>query len=87
MTTPLRAIGTGRSRRASSSFVHEWSRCRAGAAAARRPLTEWRGLDQTWRARQVERQYLETIGDLELHELGITRADALREARKPFWAA
>jgi uncharacterized protein YjiS (DUF1127 family) len=35
------------------------------------------------RARQ--RRVLETLDDHQLHDLGVTRAEALREAWRPFW--
>lgn len=40
-----------------------------------------------WRYRQVQREraQLRALSDRELRDIGITRYDALCEARKPFW--
>ncbi len=40
-----------------------------------------------WRCRQVQREraQLRALGDRELRDIGISRYDALEEARKPFW--
>ena len=38
-----------------------------------------------WRRRARERKQLAALDDRLLHDLGISRADALRECWKPFW--
>jgi uncharacterized protein YjiS (DUF1127 family) len=40
-----------------------------------------------WRARQVERVFLEGLHDFELREMGFTREARRREMSKPFWRA
>jgi uncharacterized protein YjiS (DUF1127 family) len=39
----------------------------------------------TWQDRRVGRQLLRSMSDRALHDIGLTRADVLRETRKPFW--
>ncbi len=38
-----------------------------------------------WQTRAGERMHLLTLDDHELRDIGITRAEAEAEARKPFW--
>ena len=38
-----------------------------------------------WRARARDRQELARLSDRMLRDIGITRLDAERELRKPFW--
>ena len=38
-----------------------------------------------WRERARERRQLLAMGERELHDIAITRVDALREASKPLW--
>ena len=40
-----------------------------------------------WQRRSRSRQELQGLSDATLLDLGITRCDAQRESRKPFWAA
>jgi len=40
-----------------------------------------------WQTRAAERQQLVGLDDRMLQDLGVTRADVWREARKPFWQA
>jgi uncharacterized protein YjiS (DUF1127 family) len=40
-----------------------------------------------WEARVRERGYLLSMDDRELHDLRLTRAEAVDEANKPFWRA
>jgi uncharacterized protein YjiS (DUF1127 family) len=40
-----------------------------------------------WRRRARERRELSELGERDLHDLGISRCDAQREAQKPFWRA
>lgn len=39
----------------------------------------------TWRQRVSQRRRLASLEDHRLKDLGISRADAKREASKPFW--
>lgn len=41
----------------------------------------------TWDARHKMRVALEGLTDHQLADIGLTRADATAEARKPFWRA
>ena len=50
---------------------------------AKRPL-ETLGL---WLARQRQRRRLAELTRAELEDIGISRGEALAEARKPFWRA
>jgi uncharacterized protein YjiS (DUF1127 family) len=45
------------------------------------------GIDRvlTWQQRRAERRALQSMSDRTLHDIGLTRADALRESRKAFW--
>jgi uncharacterized protein YjiS (DUF1127 family) len=38
-----------------------------------------------WRRRAVERRELAGLNDETLHDIGVTRAEALYLANKPFW--
>jgi uncharacterized protein YjiS (DUF1127 family) len=40
-----------------------------------------------WRERVGSRNELRNFGDRELRDIGLSRADASREATKPFWMA
>ena len=40
-----------------------------------------------WQERASQRHVLAQLGDRELKDMGISRADAESEARKPFWRA
>ncbi len=57
-----------------------------GAAVAR----DIAGVGQTlltWQQRASQRRHLATLDARLLHDTGISREDALAEARKPFWQA
>ncbi|MGH6954384.1 MAG: DUF1127 domain-containing protein [Alphaproteobacteria bacterium] len=41
----------------------------------------------TWRRRARGRRQLEMLDDRMLHDIGLSRVDVWREARKPFWRA
>jgi len=41
----------------------------------------------TWQMRANERHHLAALDDHVLRDMGLGRADALREAEKPFWRA
>jgi len=45
----------------------------------------WVELFETWLRRRRERAQLLTLSEREVHDIGITRCDALREAEKPLW--
>jgi len=40
-----------------------------------------------WRERAEQRRHLSGMNDRMLKDVGISRADAVREASKPFWQA
>ena len=40
-----------------------------------------------WQERAIQRTHLAALDDHRLKDLGISRADAVREAAKPFWRA
>jgi len=40
-----------------------------------------------WHERESQRRALESLGDHALRDIGLSRADAAREADKPFWRA
>lgn len=40
---------------------------------------------QIWFARYRQRQQLRQLSEFALKDIGVTRADALQEADKPFW--
>jgi uncharacterized protein YjiS (DUF1127 family) len=40
---------------------------------------------ETWLLRRDRRRELGSLDDEQLKDIGISRADAVREARKPFW--
>lgn len=57
-------------------------------AAAGRPvngLTALIAISALWLARSRQRRQLLTLDDRMLADIGISRADAQAEARKPFW--
>ena len=56
-------------------------------AAARRLFAELRTLIAEWRRRARGRRELAALSDRCLRDIGLTRYDAKREARKPFWRA
>jgi uncharacterized protein YjiS (DUF1127 family) len=39
----------------------------------------------TWQERAQQRHQLETLNDHMLRDIGLTRADVMAEATKPFW--
>ena len=55
--------------------------------SARRPFAELRSLIDEWRRRARGRRELAALSDRCLRDIGLTRYDANREARKPFWRA
>lgn len=60
-------------------------RARAAARAPARPGL--RALLREWVRRWRQRRRLEDLDDRMLRDVGVTRADAEREARRPFWQA
>jgi len=56
-------------------------------ASARRLVAELRTLIDEWRRRARGRRELAALSDRCLRDIGLTRYDANREARKPFWRA
>jgi uncharacterized protein YjiS (DUF1127 family) len=55
-----------------------WGRCR-------RILVAVPDLALAWQERARQRHYLAMVDDHMLHDIGISRADAVRESAKPFW--
>jgi len=49
------------------------------------PLTELRSLVALWRRRVSDRAELAQCSDRDLRDMGVSRATALGEIRKPFW--
>jgi len=62
-----------------------------GAKALTTALGEWSlGIINTlltWQQRADERRHLSEIDDRLLKDMGLSRADAFNESRKPFWLA
>lgn len=67
------------------SCNHSPSRLRALARALSLELIDLCNLLLVWQARWRERGRLDRLSDHMLKDLGISRADASREVRKPFW--
>jgi uncharacterized protein YjiS (DUF1127 family) len=65
-----------------STFALPFRSIAAGAAGLFTALVE-RLL--TWQERAAERHYVRNLGDHELRDLGLSRADLEREYAKPFW--
>lgn len=61
------------------------SRWRAVARALSLELLDLGTLLLVWQTRWLQRAHLDRLGDHMLKDLGISRADAWREVRKPFW--
>ena len=55
--------------------------------AVRQFLAEWRETIAEWRRCARSRHELATLCDRCLRDMGVTRYDADREVRKPFWKA
>ncbi len=58
------------------------------AQAAAASGTWWARLTQTlrlWSQRAAERHQLWDLSDSDLRDMGVSRADAVAEASKPFW--
>lgn len=69
-------------------MAHVQSACRAPAispAPSRQWLTDLFTLVNEWRCRARGRRELAALCDRCLHDIGLTRYDAVREIRKPFW--
>jgi uncharacterized protein YjiS (DUF1127 family) len=60
---------------------------RAGAPFWKTPLLPFTFAGLTWQRRASERTRLAEMDDRAYKDMGITRADAWRETRKPFWSA
>jgi uncharacterized protein YjiS (DUF1127 family) len=71
-------------------MAHVQSMCRARSispAPSRQWLADLFTLVNVWRRRARGRQELAALSDRCLRDIGLTRYDALREVRKPFWRA
>jgi len=60
---------------------------REQAAPSYRLLADVTALLQKWRSRARGRRDLAALSDRCLRDIGLSRSDALREIRKPFWRA
>jgi uncharacterized protein YjiS (DUF1127 family) len=69
----------------SQSFVLEPRRGSSDAAADLHAARRWFGAVETWLIRRQERWDLSLLDDRMLKDVGISREEALWEARKPFW--
>jgi uncharacterized protein YjiS (DUF1127 family) len=49
------------------------------------PRKRWPGLFAVWRDRAKKRRQLAAMRERDLKDIGLTRLDAAREVRKPFW--
>jgi uncharacterized protein YjiS (DUF1127 family) len=54
---------------------------------SRRLLADLTALFRKWRSRARGRRDLAALSDRSLRDIGLSRSDALREIRKPFWRA
>lgn len=71
-------------------MAHTQSLCHAPVTPGktlRQFFAEWRGTVAEWRRRARSRHELAVLCDRCLRDMGATRYDADREARKPFWKA
>jgi uncharacterized protein YjiS (DUF1127 family) len=71
-------------------MAHAQSLCHAPSsprASLRRLFAEWRIVIEEWRRRARSRHELAVLCDRCLRDIGVTRYDANREVRKPFWRA
>ena len=57
----------------------------APAASAASPFTQFRATVALWVQRARERAELAQCDERDLLDMGVTRATALAEIRKPFW--
>jgi len=60
---------------------------RQGIRQALGEICRWIELIEIWRRRSYDRRMLMLMSDSELKDLGVSRYEAYREARKPFWRA
>jgi len=62
--------------------------CSPAAAGGMRPRARNRAASQllrVWLRRSRERRELAAMGEQEWRDIGLTRADVMRETGKPFW--
>ena len=62
--------------------------CSPAATDGMRPRARNRAASQlvrVWLRRSRERRELATMGEQEWRDIGLTRADVMRETGKPFW--
>jgi uncharacterized protein YjiS (DUF1127 family) len=69
----------------SRSSVLESHRAHSRAGTGRRIWSGWADTMASWLMRHQVRQDLSALDDRLLEDLGISREDALWQARKPFW--
>jgi uncharacterized protein YjiS (DUF1127 family) len=71
----------------------EWTSPISPTSSARRPSARWLGRIAAtvfarllrWQERAEERHALEALNEHMLKDIGVSRSDAIAEARKPFW--
>jgi uncharacterized protein YjiS (DUF1127 family) len=56
-------------------------------AAVRATIDDVAAMLFAWHERACQRRELLTLSDRELHDIGLSRADAVGEGDKPFWVA
>jgi len=71
----------------SSEYSNQTSLFEAYAQWARDRLTTFQLQMLEWQRRARGRSELKTFGDRDLCDVGLARAEAEAEARKPFWRA
>jgi len=69
----------------SQSFVLEPRRGSSDAATGLHATWRWFNAVENWLTRRRGRQDLSLLDDRMLKDVGISREEALWEARKPFW--
>ena len=67
------------------ALVRSVSRTAAGRKDGRGPVEEALRILSIWIQRARQRRCLAGLSDRSLKDIGISRCDALHEARKPFW--
>ena len=69
------------------TFAQHVCHGREQAAASHRLLSDFTALLRKWQERARGRRDLAALSDRSLRDIGLSRSDALREIRKPFWRA
>ncbi|MGE0630492.1 MAG: DUF1127 domain-containing protein [Hyphomicrobiaceae bacterium] len=80
----IRICGTAKRPKAGSHPESLRSRETCGEWWHRFPILVW-GKVGLWIDRSLQRRQLSQMSDAEIKDIGLTRADVVNEARKPFW--